>query len=172
MIAGAWGQLVMTRPNPVRRGKSRPVAPTRRVGAPYRKRAPTIPVNELITSSSGEHLRKRASQDEEIGQNVDHIDRLELAGDTDRQAFMGELVEHVEHPILASIVGAVLDKVVGPDWRIASTMFWPCETRTSTCRNFATISSGLYRFLAIAVLLDVKDIPQVGPLQRGRIRTD
>jgi hypothetical protein len=28
---------------------------------------------------------------------------------------MGELVEHVEHPILASIVGAVLDKVVGPD---------------------------------------------------------
>jgi hypothetical protein len=28
---------------------------------------------------------------------------------------MGELVEHVEHPILASIMGAVLDKVVGPD---------------------------------------------------------
>src|SRR5256886_16855891 len=49
-------------------------------------------------------------------------------------------------------------------------MFWPCETRTSTCRNLATISSGLYRFLAIAVLLDVKDIPQVGPLQWGRIR--
>src|SRR6516164_464761 len=49
-------------------------------------------------------------------------------------------------------------------------MFWPCETRTSTCRSFATISSGLYRFLAIAVLLDVKDIPQVGPLQWGRIK--
>src|SRR5215831_16025 len=46
----------------------------------------------------------------------------------------------------------------------------PCETRTSTCRSFATISSGLYRFLAIAVLLDVKDIPQVGPLQWGWIR--
>src|SRR5262249_39540622 len=46
-------------------------------------------------------------------------------------------------------------------------MFWPCETRTSTCRSFATISSGLYRFLAIAVLLDFKDIPQVGPLQWG-----
>src|SRR5262245_1562124 len=50
-------------------------------------------------------------------------------------------------------------------------MACPCETRTSTCRSFATISSGLYRFLAIAVLLDVKDIPQVGPLQWGRIRT-
>src|SRR5262249_53140565 len=48
-------------------------------------------------------------------------------------------------------------------------MFWPCETRTSTCRNFATISSGLYRFLVITVLLDVKDIPQVGPLQWWRI---
>src|SRR6266540_4010713 len=48
-------------------------------------------------------------------------------------------------------------------------MFWPCEARTSTCRNFATISSGLYRFLAITVLLDVKDIPQVGPLQWGWI---
>src|SRR5512132_1599747 len=57
-----------------------------------------------------------------------------------------------------------------PIWRIASTMFWPCETRTSTCRNFATISSGLYRFLAITVLLDVKDIPQVGPLQWGSIK--
>src|SRR6476659_2960842 len=56
-----------------------------------------------------------------------------------------------------------------PIWRIASTRFWPCETRTSTCRSFATISSGLYRFLAITVLLNVKDIPQVGPLQWGRI---
>src|SRR5262249_1930117 len=59
-----------------------------------------------------------------------------------------------------------------PISRIASTMFWPCETRTSTCRSFATISSGLYRFLAIAVLLDVKDIPQVGPLQWGWINND
>src|SRR5215472_7049619 len=49
-------------------------------------------------------------------------------------------------------------------------MACPCETRTSTWRSFATISSGLYRFLAIAVLLDVKDIPQVGPLQWGWIR--
>src|SRR5262249_46112899 len=54
---------------------------------------------------------------------------------------------------------------------MASTMFWPCETSTSTCRSFATISSGLYRFLAIAVLLDVKDIPQLGPPQWGWITT-
>jgi hypothetical protein len=28
---------------------------------------------------------------------------------------MAELVEHVEHPILASIVGAILDEVLGAD---------------------------------------------------------
>jgi hypothetical protein len=28
---------------------------------------------------------------------------------------VGELVEHVEHPILASVMGAVLDEVVRPD---------------------------------------------------------
>ena len=33
----------------------------------------------------------------------------------DRQAFMAELVEHVEHPVLATIVGAILDEVIGPD---------------------------------------------------------
>src|SRR5262249_12367907 len=63
----------------------------------------------------GPDVSGNAPQDEEVGQNVDHIDRLELAGDTDRQTFMGELVEHVEHPIFASIVGAILDEVVGRD---------------------------------------------------------
>ena len=28
---------------------------------------------------------------------------------------MGELVDHIERPIFASIVGAVLDEVIGPD---------------------------------------------------------
>src|SRR4051794_15136974 len=56
-----------------------------------------------------------ATQDEEVGQNVDHIDRLELAGDTDGQAFMGELGTDTEHPISPAIVGAVLNKVVAPD---------------------------------------------------------
>src|SRR3974390_112515 len=39
---------------------------------------------------------------------------------------------------------------------MASAIFWPCETRTSTCRNFATISSAMYPFLGILVLLDAK----------------
>jgi len=40
---------------------------------------------------------RHATQDEEVGQNVDHIDRLELAGDTDRQAFVSKLVNDIEH---------------------------------------------------------------------------
>jgi hypothetical protein len=72
-------------------------------------------LGDELRSVVGPDVSGNAPQDEEVGQNVDHIDRLELAGDTDRQAFMGELIEHVEHAILASIVGAVLDKVVGPD---------------------------------------------------------
>ena len=31
------------------------------------------------------------------------------------QTFVGELVEHVEHPVPATIVGAILDEVIGPD---------------------------------------------------------
>src|SRR6266508_2396412 len=72
-------------------------------------------LGDELRSVVGPDVSGNAPQDEEVGQNVDHIDRLELAGDTDRQAFMAELVEHVEHPILASVVGAVFDKVVGPD---------------------------------------------------------
>src|SRR5262249_20134571 len=72
-------------------------------------------VGEELRSVVGADVNGNALQDEQVGQNVDHIDRLELAGDTDRQAFMAELVEHVKHPVLASLVGAVLDKVVGPD---------------------------------------------------------
>src|SRR6516164_8509100 len=72
-------------------------------------------LGDELRSVVGPDVSGNAPQDEEVGQNVDHIDRLELAGDTDRQPFVAELVEHVEHPIPASIMGAVLDKVVGPD---------------------------------------------------------
>ena len=63
----------------------------------------------------GSDVARHTAQDEEIGQHIDHIDGLKFAGDPDRQAFMGKLVDHIEHSILPSIVGAILDKVVGPD---------------------------------------------------------
>ena len=72
-------------------------------------------LGDELRSVVGADMAGDATQHKEGGQNVDHIDRFELAGDTDRQAFMGKLVEHVEHPILASVMGAVLDEVIGPD---------------------------------------------------------
>src|SRR5262245_10634268 len=51
-------------------------------------------------------------------------------------------------------------------------MSWPWETRTSTCLNFATISSGLSRFLAIAALLDVETYLKSDHFVRGGSLSD
>src|SRR5215470_11607026 len=72
-------------------------------------------LGDELRSVVGADVTGDATQDEEVGQNVDHIDCFELAGDTDRQAFVSKLVNDIEHPISASIVGAILDEVVGPD---------------------------------------------------------
>ena len=56
-----------------------------------------------------------AAQDEQVGKDVDDVRGLELAGHSDGQALVGELVHHVEHPEPAPIVRPVLDEVVGPD---------------------------------------------------------
>lgn len=58
---------------------------------------------------------RHATQDEQVREHVDDIDRPQLSVDADRQAFMRELVDDVEHAILSPVMGAVLDKVVGPD---------------------------------------------------------
>ena len=63
----------------------------------------------------GTDVAGHAAQDEQVRQDVDDVDRLEPAGDPDRQALVGELVDDVEHAELPSVVGAVLDEVVGPD---------------------------------------------------------
>ena len=56
-----------------------------------------------------------ATQDEEVRQDVDHVDGLELAIDADRQALVSKLIDDVEHAVLAAIMGTILDEVVGPD---------------------------------------------------------
>ena len=43
-----------------------------------------------------------------------------------------------------------------PIWRMTSAMSCPCDIKTSACRSFATISSGLCFFFGISVLLHVK----------------
>jgi hypothetical protein len=57
---------------------------------------------------------RNSTQDEVIGQNIDHVDGLQLARHPDRQALVRELVEDIEHAILPPIMRAMLDEVVGP----------------------------------------------------------
>src|ERR1700675_3926813 len=60
-------------------------------------------------------MPRHAPQDEEVRQDVDHSDGLQLPIDVDHQAFMGELVDDGQYPVLPPILGPMLDKVVGPD---------------------------------------------------------
>jgi hypothetical protein len=49
-------------------------------------------------------VARHATQDEKIGQQIDHIDGLELAGDPDRQAFVGELVDLCVPKTLSALI--------------------------------------------------------------------
>jgi hypothetical protein len=60
-------------------------------------------------------VARHPAQEEEIGEDVDHVHGLGLAGDPDRQALVREFVDEVEHAVLPSVMGAALDEVVGPD---------------------------------------------------------
>lgn len=80
-----------------------------RSGDPFLKH----PGHELGTII-GSDVARNASQDEQVGQHVNDVDRLELAVDADRQALVRELVHHVEHAVFAAIMGAVLHEVVRP----------------------------------------------------------
>ena len=55
-----------------------------------------------------------AAPDEQVRERVDDVARLQSARYPNGQALMGELVDDVEHAELPSIMGALLDEVVGP----------------------------------------------------------
>lgn len=54
-----------------------------------------------VAACDGHDFPGLIDEDEQVGQDVDHVDRLELAIDADRQALVRELADHVEHPVLA-----------------------------------------------------------------------
>jgi hypothetical protein len=57
-------------------------------------------------------MARHTAQDEQGGERINDVDRLLLAGDPDGEALAGELIDDVEHPELAAVMGAILDKVV------------------------------------------------------------
>ena len=77
-------------------------------------------------------MLRHTSDDEQFRQDVDDVGRLELPVDPDRQAFPRELIHHVQHAILPSVMGAILHEVVRPDMvgpfraeTDAGTVAWP-----------------------------------------------
>ena len=46
---------------------------------------------------------------------LDDIDGLEAARHPDGEAFAREFIDRVEHPVLAPVMGAVLDEIIVPD---------------------------------------------------------
>src|SRR5258708_13230995 len=59
-------------------------------------------LGDELRSVVGPDVSGNAPQDEQVGQNGDHIDRLELPGYPDRHPFVGELVDPLNPPLPAS----------------------------------------------------------------------
>ena len=66
--------------------------------------------------------RRYTTHNEEIGQSVDHIDRVQLAPDADRQAFTCVLVQDVERPECPAVVGPTVNEVIAPNM---VSVLWP-----------------------------------------------
>jgi hypothetical protein len=72
-------------------------------------------LSEEFRAVVGTDVLWNATQDEQIGQDVDDVDRFETARHANGEAFVGELVDDVEQADFAPVMGALLEKVVGPD---------------------------------------------------------
>ena len=60
------------------------------------------------------HEGRRAAQDEQVGQHIDDIRGVELSVDPHTQRLPSELVDDVQDAVLAPVMGAILDEVIGP----------------------------------------------------------
>jgi hypothetical protein len=63
----------------------------------------------------GADVLGHTTQDEQVRQHIDNIDRFKPARDPNGQALMGELVDDVEQADFAPVMGALLEEVIGPD---------------------------------------------------------
>lgn len=68
----------------------------------------------------------RSAQDEQIRQSIHHIGGVEPPINPQHQGLPGELVDDDQDPVWASVLGSILDKVIGPD------MVRPLRSKTDT----------------------------------------
>ena len=74
----------------------------------------------------GSYVVRRAAEDEQVRQGIEHIGRVELSVYADYQRLPGELVDDVENAIGAAFRGPVLHEVIGPD------MVWTLRSKPDT----------------------------------------
>ena len=63
----------------------------------------------------GADIPRHTPQDEQLRQQLDDIDGLEPARHPDGKTFARELIDRVEHPVLAPVMGAVPGEIIAPD---------------------------------------------------------
>src|SRR5687768_13481387 len=56
-----------------------------------------------------------AAQDEQVREHIDYVHGLQLPAHPDGETLMRELVDDVQHPVLPSVMGAILHEVIAPD---------------------------------------------------------
>ncbi len=92
----------------------RPRFDERRLGASGCDPGADLLSNELGTVVRTDELRD-TTQDEQIGQSINDIGRVEPSCDADRQGLLGVLIDDIEHPELPTVMGAVFHEVIAPD---------------------------------------------------------
>ena len=78
----------------------------------------------------------KASQDEEIRENIDHVSRFELAVDQYSKALPCALIDHIQDAVFSAIMRSIFSKVRMPDMfvgfrrtQMQDTLLsdkWPC----------------------------------------------
>ena len=70
--------------------------------------------NELRTVV-GADMGRDAAQDKQVAERIDDVCSPEVPGYPDGEGFACELIDDAQHPEPPSVVGALRDKVIGPD---------------------------------------------------------
>ena len=59
-------------------------------------------------------MARNSAREEQLGENVDNVERIELPLDADRKRLVRELIDDIEHAVFPSLVRAIFDEVVAP----------------------------------------------------------
>jgi hypothetical protein len=70
---------------------------------------------EELRAVVGTNVLGDAAQNEQVREHIDDVNRFEPAGYPNGQALVGELVDDVEQADFASVMGALLEEIIGPD---------------------------------------------------------